>query len=355
MRIFTHDRIKTVTSGVLSKPGLLWGLNALQNISIGRHTPLNPQQAVGYLGIVDYTSGVVTSDVTLDCVLVEGCNPVDTSGSKNTSAYRYAATNVDIANESYVLTSAAVQFTAGSPATFNVGYLTNGLASYLDIQAQPDPETGEESRYAVVMGDDGSGIILVPTWKNVASTPFAGGTIPIITAAGARGTVTDGGIPAGVQQLGFNSSINRDQILDFRTSQPCAFVTTYPVEITANMELYELPVAAIDGGEDPDTAGLKQGDVGFDPSAFRHALWDLRTLAVQVPATSLAKHEGATTANPPLNQGAIATLAAANKCYVKAIGMRKTDEQEGVQVGRYLTFTVNFTCADLLLPLAALS
>jgi hypothetical protein len=234
--------------------------------------------------------------------------------------------------------------------TANFGYLTNGLASYLDIQDAPSPETGEESRFAVVMGDDGSGLSLLPTWKAGATAPLAG-TIPIITAAGARANITDNGIPAGVQQLGFNSSINRDQILDFRTSQPCSFVTTYPVEITANMELYELPTPAADSV----TGGDHQGDPAFDPSNFRHSLWDLRSLAVQVPATALGKHEGAAVGTSPVGQGAVPTLGVANDVYAKAIGMRKTDETEGVQVGRYLTFTINFTCADLLLPLVALA
>ena len=41
------------------------------------------------------------------------------------------------------------------------------FASYLGTQAFPSPGTGEESAFAVVLGDDGSGITLVPTFSNV--------------------------------------------------------------------------------------------------------------------------------------------------------------------------------------------
>ena len=99
----------------------------MQTVTIVRRTPVNPQQAIGYKGIVDYTSGVVTSDVTLDCILTENCTPA----AESTSVYEHAETSMILGEESYVLTSCNLTFQAGNPATVNYGYITAGLATHL--------------------------------------------------------------------------------------------------------------------------------------------------------------------------------------------------------------------------------
>ena len=336
MPLFTHDRIKTTTGVLDPAHKALYGGNALQSITVGRHTPRNPIQAVGFLGIVDYVSGQITSDVQLDCVIVEGCAKVDDTTAKTTSVYRYAAVPIVAGTEQYVLTSAAIAFPAGSPATFNLGYMSPTIASYLDLQAQPNPSTGEESDFCVIMGDDGSGIELVPTWwdTTTANVPTAG-TIPIINAAGAQSTTTDRGIPAGITSFNMSSTINHDNVLDVRTSQPIQFVTTYPVDISADLEVYKLPVSA--GNV---TANNYPGGSAYNPATFQHALKNLKSLSVQ--ALALAKH---------ITGGA--TAATAGDVYAKVIGLRQVDESEAVSVGRYLAYTVRFTAADLLLPLVA--
>src|SRR5690348_8108580 len=116
MNILTHDRIKTDSGVLTASKGILWGGNALQSITIGRHSPVNKIQAVGFLGIVDYTSGVITSDAQLDTILTEGCSKADTTNLLN-SIYKYAGQQTATGSESYCLTSVGVAFPVNSPAT----------------------------------------------------------------------------------------------------------------------------------------------------------------------------------------------------------------------------------------------
>jgi hypothetical protein len=330
--ILTHERIK-LDSGVLTAAkGILWGGNALQSITLGRHTPKNPQQAVGFLGIVDYTSGTITSDAQLDTVLVEGCNKAGADlAQKGASIYRYAGKQATAGAESYCLTSCGVAFGANAPATANYGWITSGLATYLDTQNQPDPSDGEESQFCVVMADDGSGVALKATWEGTA--PTAVNNLPILDASGTIVPTSDQGIPGGVQSVSFSSSINRDQILDIRATSPVQWVTTYPLDLRMDMETHVLPVS----GATP----ARPGDALYNPSTFRHAMRSLKTLWVE--ATGLNKH---------VTGGA--TKATSGDIYVKAIGIQQVDESEGLSVGRYLTYNFNFILADLLVPLPSL-
>jgi hypothetical protein len=331
MAVITHEQIKTEsltanTDGVLSMAGILWGKNALQNITITRNSPKDPQQAIGHLGIVDYTTGVVTSEVTLDCILVESCDKADPSTDKKNSIYRYAAQAIAAdGSESYVLTSFAMSLAAGAPATVNFGYMTPTIASRLTTQAQPSTvEQGEESSYAVVMGDDGSGLILVPTW-DAAFTPDAT-HVPYIDKNGALQSGSSGidghGLPAGVQRLNFNGTINRDHVLDMRTAQPVQFVTTYPLDMRCDMDIFNLPTAS---------------------AATPANLWDmLQGIAIQ--ALNLDKHRTGFT-----------DIASSGDNYLRAIGFRKVSDTESVSVGQYLTYSVNFIVADLVMPLPQIS
>jgi len=327
MPVFTHERIK-LDGGLLAKTGILWGGNALQSINITRNTPANPQQAIGKLGIVDYTTGVVTSEVSLDCVLVESCDAADSSANKANSVYRYARQEIQLGVESYVLTSVAMAFAAGQPATVNYGYMTPGIASHLAIQDQPDTvEQGEESSYAVVMGDDGSGIALVPTWDSGYAPTLA--TVRVIDATGALTTMSDSGLPEGVQSLNMSASINRDNVLDVRTAQPVQFVTTYPLTISLDMNIFNPPVLV----------GTDQSSADFA------AAWD-KLLGIAIESRGIAKHP--TDANPALH-------AAAGKMFVRAIGFKKVSTGETVSVGQYLAHSVNYTVADLVVPLPQLA
>jgi hypothetical protein len=284
-------------AGVLSKPGVVWGNNALQTITIARHTPFNPQQAVGYKGIVDYTSSPVTSDLTLDCILTEQSE----KAKKDSSVYNYADCEVIVGEESYVLTSCNINFQAGNPATVNYGYITAGLASELISSADPSVlSAGEEAAFAVVMGEDGKGVTVVALDKN-------GNTFPI---------------PPGAQTIGFTASMNRNQILDVRSSSPVQFVTTYPLDLSVNLELLQKIV------------GKNLGSIAIETGAS--------TTANGIKTTA-AGNRGASTGVTG-NNGSTGT-------YVKATGLMLTEDGESVNVGGNLTYTYNFTAADIWLPL----
>lgn len=351
MPILTHDRIKAdgTQTGVLApSKGILWGKNALQSITINRNTPKNPFQAVGFLGIVDYGSGAITSDVAVEAILVEGCSKAILPagvGVANSSIYRYAKQAVTLGQESYVLTGFSISFSAGNPASVTYNWLTSGLASYLDSQDQPDPGVGEESDYAVVLGDDGSGTRIIAAWDTTNVTPSTGGYIPVLDAAGvlqnsAPTAPEDSGLPAGVQSINMNASINRDQALDVRTNQPVQFITTYPLDMTVDMEVYEPPRE--DGAPGP-------GDAGWDPENAAYFPIFPYLNDIQVEAHLLTKHRGVGPAG-----WTAPDLASEGDVYAKAVGLVKVGESESVNVGSYLSYTVNFLAADIVMPLAAI-
>lgn len=308
-----------LTKGVMSKPGVAWGNNALQTITIARHTPFNPQQAVGYKGIVDYTSSPVTSDLTLDCILTEN----SVAASAETSVYNHADLEVLVGEESYVLTSCNINFQAGNPATVNYGYITAGLAEALLATANPSVlKDGEEAAFAVVMGEDGQGVNLVGL--NKAGQVFV--------------------LPAGIQTLGFTASMNRNQILDVRSSSPIQFVTTYPLDLSMNLEMLQSC-----GYKDADGAVI---GTGTDTATGRQALAkQLNDVTVSCGASAAANGLETTPAGNrnPAKGGTPDTKGIQ---LVKASGLMLTEEGESVNVGGNLTFTYNYTAADIEIPLA---
>lgn len=286
-----HHNIDLSGSSVMTASGVAWGGNALQTITIARHTPFNPQQAVGYKGIVDYTSSPVTSDLTLDCILTEASDKADS----NSSIYNHAETEVVVGSESYVLTSCNINFQAGNPATVNYGYITAGLASELLATADPALLTaGEEAAFAVVMGEDGTGVQIISTG---------------VTA-----------IPAGAQTIGFTCSLNRNQILDVRSSSPVQFITTYPLDLSMNLELLQKIT-----GKDLASLGIAAG---------ASTVGDWTTVPTDHPSTSTAGK------------------ADASEYYVKATGLKLTESGESINVGGNLTYTYNYTAADIQIPLS---
>lgn len=315
--IYTHDRIDS-GAGLLAVPTLLWGKNALQTITITRNTPRNRQSAIGYLGVVNYARGVVTSDVALDTILVEHNGDVasgdpDLLASVNSTINKYAGLDVDLigGSEVYALTSCALGFSAGNASTCNYGWLTAGLASSLAIKPQPTASAGDV--YAMVLGDQGSGLILVATWNDIDSvtagnqTP-AIGTIPTLDANGnVVTTLTNSGIPAGVQSINMSGNINRDQVLDVRSTRPCFFQTTYPVDVSMDMEVYQKP----------DTSA-----VAAKPNGWNY-----------------------------LSSVAVASAADNTKIYAKVTGLAKQSETETVSTGKYMTYSVRFEASELWIPL----
>ena len=308
-----------ITNGVMSKPGVAWGNNALQTITIARHTPFNPQQAVGYKGIVDYTSSPVTSDLTLDCILTEN----SVAASAETSVYNHADLEVIVGQESYVLTSCNINFQAGNPATVNYGYITAGLAEALLATANPSVlKDGEEAAFAVVMGEDGQGVNLVGL--NKAGAVYV--------------------LPAGIQTLGFTASMNRNQILDVRSSSPIQFVTTYPLDLSMNLEMLQ-------------SCGYKNADgtvigSGEDTATGRQALAKQLDVLTVSCGQSIAANGLATTPAGNRNPGKGGTPDVKGIQLVKASGLMLTEEGESVNVGGNLTFTYNYTAADIEIPLA---
>jgi hypothetical protein len=306
--IFSHHELD-LTSGVMAAPAsgvsdTMWGNNALQTVTVARHRPRDPQQAIGYRGIVDYTSGQQTSDFTLDCILTEQTDQaVDGVGPSGTSIYKFADDEVIVGQESYVLTSCNVGFTAGSPATVSYGYLTTGIGSALsELGSAPDVlKDGEESYFAVVMGDDGSGVQLV-------------------TYNGSAWVANNGVAPSGVQSLSFSSTINKDNVLDIRAAQPIQFITTYPIDITCDIETYD-----------------KGGSVG-----------SLTTLGVSLAnLNNHADRSGYTSPSrdPGVNFGAL------SKNLVLCRGLILVDDQESLGVGGYVTYSYNYTASDIAIPL----
>lgn len=321
--IYTHDFID-LTSGILAKVGVLWGKNALQSINIARQTPRNPQQAIGYLGVIDYTRGIATSDLTLDCILTEqsakafpsGGTVPDANGPNDAvSVNSYGRQKVSIGFEEYVLTSVAVNFQAGSPATVNYGFLTPTIASSLGILGTiPQPRSGEEDPFAVVMGDDGSGVDIIANGGSMASAD-----IGLVSYAdpdtGALLTFNDGGIPAGLQSLSFSANVSRDNVLDVRSSLPIQFVTTYPISITCQMTMNILP--------------------------SNGTLSRLDNLIVKGAGRT---YSAPSTRNPNTDVGHTDE-------YVRGVGLIRTSEQESISVGQYRSFNQSFDCADLWIPL----
>jgi hypothetical protein len=282
MSVVQHFNINT-GAGVLVRPGVAWGGNALQTVTIARNTPKTPVQGVGYRGVVDYTSGQVTTELTLDCILTEETDEALAA----TSVYKHGEQALVVNQESYVLTSCAINFQAGNPATVNYGYLTAGLGSSLEALTQaPDVLTaGEEAVFAVVLGSDGSGIAL--------------------TAKQGAGDII---LPSGIQTIGFQSNIARQNIMDVRASQPFQFATTYPIESSLNLELF---------------------DIG--------SLDITKMSELKVVLAGLNNH---------------VSKSALTKVLVHATGLTSTGNNESVNVGGYLTRTFNFTVADLLIPLS---
>lgn len=312
-----HHNIN-LKSGVMSKPGVAWGNNALQTITIARHTPFNPQQAVGYKGIVDYTSSPVTSDLTLDCILTEN----SVAASPETSVYNHADLEVIVGQESYVLTSCNINFQAGNPATVNYGYITAGLAEALLATANPAVlKDGEEAAFAVVMGEDGQGVRLVGIDK--ANKTFS--------------------LPAGIQTLGFTASMNRNQILDVRSSSPIQFVTTYPLDLSMNLEMLQSL-----GYKDADGNKIGTGTgTAVDRQALAKQLNDLTVYCGASKATDGLLTSPTGNRNPAKS----GTPTVLDIQLVKASGLMLTEEGESVNVGGNLTFTYNYTAADIEIPL----
>lgn len=340
MPIYTHEQVD-LQSGILSKiqDGRdMWGRNAIQSIAISRNSPREPQQAVGFLGIVDYASGIISSDCQIDTILTEGT----TKASPFTSVYRYGREQLRAGSETYVTTSFGLGFSAGSAATFSIGFLTSSLASYLGIFAdnyEHTVGTGEESDFAVVMGDDGSGCKILVDWRGVA--PDGGGqTIPVYTAGGSLIFKEDDGIPGGIQSLNFNSTINRDQILDIRSTSPIQYITTYPIDVSVDLQVFEAPY---NGTNSPGLAGYQPDReiAGVFGSYWRQ----IQNLGVGTDPPEVAndKHNTSSDAN--------AVTANANETFVKAIGLELQSESENVSTGSQISYSVSYSAADLQVPM----
>lgn len=312
-----HHNIK-LDSGVMSATGVAWGRNALQTITIARHTPFNPQQAVGYKGIVDYTSSPITSDLTLDCILTENS---DRAGASS-SVYNHADTEVVVGEESYVLTSCNINFQAGNPATVNYGYITAGLADALLATANPAVlKDGEEAAFAVVMGEDGQGVHIIAFDKGQEAFVM----------------------PAGVQTLGFTASLNRNQILDVRSSSPIQFVTTYPLDLSMNLEMLQSR-----GYKDADGVPIGRQALAksLDVVTVTSGASTLEEGLLTVPFCNRADNPSREISNSNSYHGRITSGA-----FVTASGLMLTEDGESVNVGGNLTFTYNFTAADIEIPL----
>lgn len=299
----------------------LWGRNALQTITIARHFPRNPQQAIGFRGIVDYTSGQRTTDLTLDTILTEDTEEaVEGATGLGTSVYRHAENQMNVGHEQYVLTSCNVGFTAGNPATASYGYITAGEGAAMEAVAGAVEilKDGEEAYFAVVLGDDGSGIRL------------------LTKSAGAWTTNSEVVLPSGVQNVTFNSTINKNNILDVRSAQPVYFVTTYPINIAVNLETYD----------------KSSTDGGFNASGLTNLGVCLAGLGNHADRSNYDDPSRNTPgADPDVNADPLANYPASTRKLVLATGLVKTEDSERMNVGGFMTYTYAFTAADIAIPL----
>ena len=321
--IFSHYEAD-FSNGVLLTAGnnvaeQAWGKNALQTVTIARHYPRNPQQAIGFRGVVDYTTGQQTTDLTLDCILTEDTEAaVEGTGVSGTSIYRHAENSMILGQESYVLTSCNLGFQAGNPATVSYGYITAGEGSALaELGTPPDVLTdGEEAYFAVVMGDDGSGVELMAKQGGVwVDDP------------------TDIILPSGVQSMNFSSTINKQNIMDVRAAQPIQFITTYPIDVSVAIETFDKSTANGFNAGSLSTIGVKLKGL-LNNHADRSSY----------SAPSRMDPTGGGSATP-------VDYPAAVKNLVLATGLIKTEETESLNVGGYVTYTYNYTAADLAIPL----
>jgi hypothetical protein len=225
MSDFLQHHLIDPSGGVLSS--VAWGKNALQTANKNDNTPKTPQQAIGFKGIVDYTSGAQTSEVSLDAVLVESC-------SEAVSIYdhaNYCPSGVG----KYALTSFGATFAHGQPTTVKFGYITSGIPASGFVE-QADPGMAETDTYSVVLGDDGEGIAIDTD-------------IPIVMSK------------RGIQSINFSGSISRDPVGDVRSINPELFQVTFPLQISVDIEAtfaaegispsgtYHLNVTSADGSK----------------------------------------------------------------------------------------------------------
>jgi len=112
--------------------------------------------------------------------------------------------------------------------------------------------------------------------------------------------------------MNISGNINRDQVLDVRSTRPQCFVTTYPVRITCDMQVYQLP-----GTTDPNTTAPAWGE--------------LQSVTIQ--------------SRDQINN--------ANKVYATVGGLVKQTEGESINVGRFLAYTVNFEGREIYFPIPA--
>lgn len=303
MNILQHDMIDKTKGALKLAP---WGGNALQTINITRNTPRTPNQAVGYRGVVDFSSGQVTTDLALDCILTE---QTDTAAA-GTSVYLHGAKVLTLADDVYYLTSCSVGFQAGSAATVKYGYITAGFGSGLiALSAAPTPLLdGEEAAFAVVMGSDGRGLEIVNKDQAIANG--------IVLEA-------DSILPSGVQSMSYSATINKDHILDVRSSNAIQFLTTYPIDSTVNMEVFADEASVV-------------------------TVRALKSVGVRLGQGADFLRES----SPGVDYITVMTAGAKGKVLVMATGLAKTQEGESVSVGGKLTHTFNFSAADLWLPLS---
>jgi hypothetical protein len=206
----------------------------------------------------------------------------------------------------------------------NYGYITAGLADALLANANPNVLTaGEEAAFAIVMGEDGQGIYLL----------------------GAKADGTTFKIPAGVQTLGFTASLNRNQILDVRSSSPIQFVTTYPLDLSVNLEVLQSM-----GYKDPYGDLIGEDVVNGNTTVKKSLIKQLNDITVSCGAS--IEEYGLLTKPTGNVENAAGAPDKTGKQLVKASGLMLTEEGESVNVGGNLTFTYNLTAADIEIPLA---
>jgi hypothetical protein len=174
----------------------------------------------------------------------------------------------------------------------------------------------------------GLGLSLFPGWSASIPAPTVNPAgLPILQdSTGDLTTESDAGLPAGVQSVNIAGNINRDQVIDVRTTRPVGFITTYPLDITMDMEVYQVP-----------------------------QVYDLTTNAGPQPPTNPGASEWtyltdllvATSAYNP-------TAPDPTQVYAHITGLRKQTEGESVSVGRYLAYTIRFLGADIMMPIAAM-
>lgn len=198
---------------------------AVQSVSVTTQSPRNPLSALGYKGVVGFIRQPDTADVTVEEFLPANVTHWSTATAASPPTGTTKLQDVAVADDlnpegvdiagalGCVLTGVTFNFNAGQPARVTWTYLGKGGLAALNEVANPTHGTGEEK--TVLLWED---VNLVTGSLNL---DFSKGPI------------------SGIQSVTFTGTINKDTLFALGTSGVYQHVTTFPTNVSVNIESYE--------------------------------------------------------------------------------------------------------------------